>query len=102
MSPVRRPYPPLAAAVLALATLAHPALVGAQGCAMCGTAFAPDDPVTQAFSWSILFLIAMPYTLCAVVGAWLYFAYRRADERRRGQVIDLSRLREASASTERS
>ena len=36
--------------------------VFAQGCAMCGTAFTKDDPVTRAFSWSVLFLIAMPYT----------------------------------------
>ncbi len=97
-----RPYPPLLALLVGLLVATHPVLVRAQGCAMCGTAFTPDDPVTQAFSWSILFLMATPYTLCSVVGAWLYFAYRRADGRRRGQVIDLSRLREAAPSTERS
>ena len=33
---------------------------------MCGTAFTKDDPVTRAFSWSVLFLIAMPYTIFGV------------------------------------
>ena len=53
------------AAMLA-SILLLPAHVLAQGCAMCGTAFTKDDPVTRAFSWSVLFLIAMPYTLFAL------------------------------------
>lgn len=88
----------LGSALVALATVA--ALAGdvlAQGCAMCGTASAPDDPVTRAFNWSILFLIAMPYTLCGVVGGWLAYRYRRAATARRGDVVVLPWVRREPA-----
>ncbi len=60
----------------------------AQSCAMCGTALA-DDPLGRAFSWSILFLMAAPYTIFGAIGGWLFFTYRRALGRRRAAVIDL-------------
>jgi hypothetical protein len=65
----------------------------AQGCAMCGTAFAPDDPVTRAFSWSVLFLIAMPYTVFGLAAGWLFLAHRRRAGRHRAEVITLPRTR---------
>lgn len=74
----------LAAAVLIAVAATN---VAAQGCAMCGTAFTPDDPTTRAFGWSILFLIAMPYTLFGVVTGWLVVAHRRRV--RRAAVIAL-------------
>src|SRR5262245_12354747 len=82
-----RTVPGLAA--LSVLPLAGEAL--AQGCAMCGTAFAPDDPVTRAFTWSVLFLIAMPYTIFGLAAGWLFLAHRRRGGRRRAEVIALSR-----------
>jgi hypothetical protein len=54
----------------------------AQSCAMCGSSFGPNDPVTRAFSWSILFLMATPYAIVGLIGAYLYFTYRRSPGRR--------------------
>jgi hypothetical protein len=90
----RMPRIPILAALMVLA-LARDVL--AQGCAMCGTAFTPDDPVTRAFTWSVLFLIAMPYTLCGVVGGWVAYRYRRAAAARRGDVIALPLMRREPA-----
>jgi hypothetical protein len=81
--------------VVALTLLAGDAF--AQGCAMCGTASSPDDPITRAFNWSILFLIAMPYTLCGVVGGWLAYRYRRHAIARRGDVVTLPWVRREPA-----
>ena len=61
---------------------------GAQACAMCGSALT-NDPLGRAISWSILFMMAVPYTVVGAAGAWLYFMYRRAPGRHRGDVIDL-------------
>ena len=74
-----------------------PAMALAQGCAMCGTAFTHDDPVTRAFSWSVLFLIAMPYTVFGLAAGWLFLAYRRRGGRRRAEVITLPRTRAVPA-----
>jgi len=60
----------------------------AQSCAMCGSALA-NDPLGRAFSWSILFMMAAPYTIIGAAGVWLYYMHRRAPDRRRGDVIDL-------------
>jgi ABC-type sulfate transport system permease subunit len=82
-------------AVLATAAIAADAL--AQGCAMCGTALTPDDPVTRAFNWSVLFLIAMPYTVFGLAAGWLILAHRRRGARRRAEVITLPRTRPVPA-----
>ena len=68
----------------------------AQSCAMCASSFGPDDPVQRAFSWSILFMIAAPYTIAGSIGAWLYFSYRRAPGRQRARIIDLARPQQAA------
>ncbi len=62
----------------------------AQSCAMCGSSFGENDPVSRAFSWSILFMMAMPYTVVGLIGAFFFFTYRRAG-RRRAAVIDFRR-----------
>jgi ABC-type sulfate transport system permease subunit len=85
----------LLAAVAARGTLAPDAF--AQGCAMCGTAFSGDDPVARAFNWSVLFLIAMPYTVFGLAAGWLVLAHRRRGGRRRAQVITLPRARQVPA-----
>jgi hypothetical protein len=75
--------------VIAAALVVGRALpAGAQACAMCGSALT-DDPLGRAFSWSILFMMAVPYTVIGAAGAWLYYMYRRAPGRPRGDVIDL-------------
>ena len=61
----------------------------AQGCAMCGNSFAPNDPTAQAINTSVAFLLLAPYTLVAGVAVWLYFRYRRADSARRATVVPL-------------
>ena len=62
----------------------------AQGCAMCGTAI-KDDPTGRAISWSVLFLIAAPYTVVGLVGGYIFYTYWRAAADRRASVIDLFR-----------
>ena len=80
---------PLALVLITTALVVGRALpAGAQACAMCGSALA-DDPLGRAFSWSILFMMAVPYTVVGAAGAWLYYMYRRAPGRHRGDVIDL-------------
>jgi hypothetical protein len=76
--------------VIALATLAAASPALAQSCAMCGASFGPNDPVTRAFSWSILFLMAAPYTIVATIGAFLFYMYRRPPGRR-ATIIDLAK-----------
>ena len=60
----------------------------AQGCAMCGTAL-KDDQLGQAFGWSVLFLIAAPYSVVGILGGYIFYAYWRPAARRRASVIDL-------------
>jgi hypothetical protein len=60
----------------------------AQGCAMCGTAL-KDDQLGQAFGWSVLFLIAAPYSVVGLLGGYIFYAYWRPAARRRASVIDL-------------
>ena len=44
----------------------------AHACAVCLTG-AGDDSVTEAFNWSVLFLMATPYTVVgAIVGCLIY------------------------------
>ena len=60
----------------------------AQGCAMCGTAL-KDDQLGQAFGWSVLFLIAAPYSVVGLLGGYIFYAYWRPTAGRRASVIDL-------------
>ena len=54
----------------------------AQGCAMCRTALgSADDPVAQGFYWSILFMMAAPYTIVASLGGWLVYQHVIASRR---------------------
>src|SRR5437870_13088922 len=63
----------------------------AQSCAMCGASFGPNDPTSRAFSWSILFLMAAPYTIVFTVAGVMFYMYRRAPRRRRGAIIQLAK-----------
>lgn len=75
--------------VAASAALLPAARAYAQGCAMCGNSFTPDDPVTGAMNTSVIFLLLMPYTLLAGVAGWLYLRHRQGGPRRRADVIEL-------------
>ena len=63
----------------------------AQSCAMCGASFGPNDPTSRAFSWSILFLMAAPYTIVFTVAAIIIYMHRRAPGRRRAAIVDLAK-----------
>jgi hypothetical protein len=80
------------AAVLTLA--AGDAL--AQSCAMCTSSFGENDPLSRAISWSILFMMAMPYTIFGTIAGLLFWSHRRGSGRRRATVIDLARARTGS------
>lgn len=45
-------------------------------CAVCLTG--ANDSVTDAFNWSVLFLMATPYAVVGSIAGWLFFVYRRA------------------------
>jgi hypothetical protein len=59
----------LVAASFARLPLAH-------ACAVCLTG--ADGAVADAYDWSVLFLMAMPYLVMGSVAGYLVYAYRRA------------------------
>ena len=66
--------------------LAAPVVTGAslaQACSVCITG--ASDPTADAFNWSVLFLMATPYTVVAAIAGALYFSYRRAMRRGRAE-----------------
>jgi len=63
---------------LTLAAVMAPA--AARACSVCLTG--DDDAVTQAFNWSVGFLLTAPYAIGGTVAACLVIAYRRAAARR--------------------
>jgi hypothetical protein len=65
----------LATAAAALVLFFRPDL---HACAVCLTGAASDDPTADAYNWSVLFLMAMPYTVVGSIGGWLFYNYRRA------------------------
>ena len=58
-----------------LAVILVPAL--ARACSVCVTG-GDNDPTSNAFNWSVLFLMATPYTVVGSIAGWLFFKYRRA------------------------
>ena len=57
-----------------VASFLAPALAGA--CSVCVTG--DIDPTANAFNWSVLFLMATPYTVVGSIAGWLFYKYRRA------------------------
>lgn len=51
-----------------------PTYLGA--CPACKTL---DDPIGKGFNWSILFMMAMPFTVFGVIGGTIFLHYRRAN-----------------------
>lgn len=52
---------------------------------MCGTVLGANDPRTNAFKWSIVFLMATPYVLVGAVAVWLFLNARRSRAGRGGR-----------------
>lgn len=50
----------------------------AQACAVC----AGSSPADDGYYWSVLFLMAMPFTVGGSIGGWLFYKYGRAPGRR--------------------
>ena len=70
---------PLLTSLLAgLAAALVPALASA--CSVCVTG--DNDPTSNAFNWSVLFLMATPYAVVGSIAGWLFFKYRRAVAKR--------------------
>ena len=38
-----------------------------------------DDPISKGFNWSILFMMAMPFTVFGLIGGTIFWHYRRAN-----------------------
>lgn len=72
--------------VLVLAALVFGWLApnAAEACAVCLTAASEGDRTADAYNWSVLFLMGMPYTILGSVGGWIFYAHRRAAKKRSG------------------
>ena len=55
----------------------------AEACAVCLTG-TQNDPTANAFNWSILFLMAMPYAILGSIGGWFFSVYKRATRKGEG------------------
>ncbi len=38
-----------------------------------------EDPIFRGFNWSILFLMAMPFTVVGIIGGGVFYVYKRAN-----------------------
>ena len=61
-----------------MALIAHPLIV--EACAVCVSG--ATDATTDAFNWSVLFLMAAPYLVVGTIAGGLFLAYRRSAARR--------------------
>ncbi len=62
--------------VLVLILFVGPVCV--EACPGCKTL---DDPIGKGFNWSVLFLMAMPFTVFACIGGTIFLHYRRAAQK---------------------
>lgn len=60
-------------------------------CAMCGSSFAENDPATQAFNTSVLFMMLAPYAIFFLAAGCVVVLYRRAATGHRGRVVPFGR-----------
>jgi hypothetical protein len=54
----------------------------ASACSVCLGGAEGNDPLTDAFNWSVLFLMAMPYAVVGSIGGWIFYSYRSAARKR--------------------
>ena len=57
----------------------------AHACAVCVAGGGADDPLTDAFNWSVLFLMAMPYSVIGSVAGFLFYSHWRAAKKAGGK-----------------
>ena len=38
-----------------------------------------DEPIARGFNWSVLFMMAMPFTVFGIIGGSVFYTYRRAN-----------------------
>jgi len=57
----------------------------AQACAVCwiGASSPDQDAMARGFYWGILFLMVMPFAVFGSIAGWLFYSYRRVQERRK-------------------
>ncbi len=55
--------------------LLSPTLAGA--CPSCNLI---EDPIFRGFNWSILFLMAMPFTVFGIIGGSVLYTYKRVNK----------------------
>ena len=58
--------------------------VDAHACSVCWD-LSSNDLSSRAMSWSILFLMAMPFTIVGSIGGWLVYKYRHSSKVERRQ-----------------
>jgi hypothetical protein len=63
---------------VATVLMANP--LAAHACAVCVTG--AGDPTADAFNWSVLFLMAMPYLVVGSIAGGLFYTYRRTAAKR--------------------
>ena len=80
-------------ALLVTTLVLRTAPVLANGCAMCGNSFEPNDPTTRAFNSSVLFLMIAPYAIFFTALGCIALLYRRGMAGRRGTIVPLSSRR---------
>jgi hypothetical protein len=51
-------------------------------CSVCLGGVDGHDPLTDAFNWSVLFLMAMPYAVVGSIAGWIFYMYRSAARKR--------------------
>jgi heme/copper-type cytochrome/quinol oxidase subunit 2 len=56
----------------------------ALACSVCITG-AAGERLTDAFNWSVIFLMAMPYTIVFSIVGFFVYAYRRAAKKARAE-----------------
>jgi hypothetical protein len=59
--------------------LVVPAL--ALACSVCLGGADGNDPLTDAFNSSVLFLMAMPYAIVGSIGGWIFYRHRSVRKR---------------------
>ena len=75
---VRNRFLLLAAGVVVVAgAVGALAPVDAHACSVCWD-LSSNDLYSRAMSWSILFLMAMPFTIVGSIGGWLVYKYRHS------------------------
>jgi hypothetical protein len=77
-------------ALIGLAPLVLPRAAGA--CSVC-IGGAAGERLTDAFNWSIFFLMAMPYTILFSIIGFVFYSYRRAARKARGETAKAPFLR---------